>query len=78
MHFVRQKKQILPLLRLEPNDTVRYAHNDSASAIAHNPRKRGDGVLAESSTGRSQEKGTCEMQVPFSWGRSTKMQLNYK
>jgi hypothetical protein len=38
-------------------------------------RKRGDGVLAESSTGRSQEKSTCEMQVHFSWALSTKMQL---
>ena len=63
---------------LEPNDTVRYAHNDGASTIAHNPRERGDGVSAESSTGRSQEKGTCEMQVPFSWAHSTKMQLIIK
>jgi hypothetical protein len=74
--------QILPSLRLEPNDnrSLRKLRElpDGASTIAHNPRKRGDGVLAESSTGRSQEKGTCEMQVPFSWGRSTKMQLNYK
>jgi hypothetical protein len=40
------------------------------------PRKRGDGVLAESSTGRSQEKGTCKMQAPFSCAHRIKMQLN--
>ncbi len=43
-------------LRLEPNDNVRFAHNDGARAIAHNPRKRGDGALVISPTGRKQIK----------------------
>ena len=36
--------------RLEPNDTVRCAHNDGARTIAHNPRRRGDEALLVSPT----------------------------
>ena len=52
----RQKKQVFRPTRLEPNDTVRYAHNDGARAIAHNPRKRGDGALVISTTGIKQKR----------------------
>ena len=48
-----------PPAQFEPNDTVRSAgsaHNDGASAIAHNPRKRGDGGVAESTIGEKQKK----------------------
>ena len=64
---------------LEPNDdrSLRKLRElpDGASTIAHNPRKRGDGMLLASPTGGSKK---ALLSQCFFWGRSTKMQLNYK
>ena len=53
--------------QFEPNDTARFARNDTASAIAHNPRKRGDEALLASPTGRPTKKAglsTCFLAPP--------------
>ena len=70
---------LAPPVGLEPNDdrSLRKLRElaDGACAIAHNPRKRGDGVLAENQTKRARKKGIA-IAIPFFWPHSTKMQLN--